>query len=209
MKITKYEHACVLVEDGDKVILFDPGDLSWKSGLFSIDDLSQLDQIVITHAHGDHLDQEFIGVLIDKFPDVQVVASPEVQSEISDSELDINMVDSADNLVPFTAPHENIPWGKAPANSGFHLNDKLTDPGDSHSFNETKEVLLLPFTAPWGSITSAVELAIKLKPAKVIPIHDWHIKPDFREAAYQRTVKTLAEHGIEFIVPVNGEAIDI
>ncbi len=50
MKLTKYEHACVFLEndDGDKVVI-DPGIFTNLPG-----DLSRIVAIVITHEHPDH-----------------------------------------------------------------------------------------------------------------------------------------------------------
>ena len=51
MRITSLGHACLLVETGDQRILIDPGTFSP-----GFQDLTDLDAIVVTHQHADHVD---------------------------------------------------------------------------------------------------------------------------------------------------------
>jgi L-ascorbate metabolism protein UlaG (beta-lactamase superfamily) len=85
----------------------------------------------------------------------------------------------------------------------------LSHPGDSHSFTETKQILALPITAPWGATIKGVNLAIKLKPKYVIPIHDWHWSEDARHGMYDGIEKAFANEDITFFRPETGEAMDI
>ncbi len=50
MKISKFGHACLLLEEGEASILIDPG--SYSKGF---EDLENLDGVLITHQHADHL----------------------------------------------------------------------------------------------------------------------------------------------------------
>jgi L-ascorbate metabolism protein UlaG (beta-lactamase superfamily) len=59
MKITHFDHACLLVETGDARLLFDPGTES--SGF---EDLRDLTAILITHEHDDHVDYEKLPALL-------------------------------------------------------------------------------------------------------------------------------------------------
>ena len=99
----------------------------------------------------------------------------------------------------FDSPHESVePLFRSPEQIGIHYLDKLSDPGDSHSFKETKAILALPVTAPWGSTIKALNLALELKPKHVLPIHDWHWRDEAREQTYDRFERILGEQGITF-----------
>jgi L-ascorbate metabolism protein UlaG (beta-lactamase superfamily) len=101
-------------------------------------------------------------------------------------------------------------WDKAPPqNILVNIFGKLTDPGDSHHFSKTLEVLALPIQAPWGSTKDAVELALSLKPKVIIPIHDWMWREDFRRGMYQRLISFFAENGIQFKGIEKGEIIEV
>ena len=96
-----------------------------------------------------------------------------------------------------------------PDQIGVHYLDLLTDPGDSHSFTETKAILALPVTAPWGANVRAVNLALELKPQYVVPIHDWHWSDDARKQSYDRMEQVLSENGITFFKMETGVPVVI
>jgi L-ascorbate metabolism protein UlaG (beta-lactamase superfamily) len=201
MKITKFIHSCLLVEMPEPVsrtVLFDPGVMS--AAELEKHDFEYLDDIVITHGHGDHFDLKAVKRLVTQFPDVRITAPPDVVVTLRDEGITASST-PAEGLVNLEAPHEQIrPVFDAdpPAQCPVHYLDILTDPGDSHSFTETKEVLALPVQAPWGSEASAIALALKLKPKHVLPIHDWHWSVDARSGEYDRMEKIFAEQGITF-----------
>ncbi|MDR0783968.1 MAG: MBL fold metallo-hydrolase [Propionibacteriaceae bacterium] len=73
MKIAHLGHACVLVETATTRILFDPGNFSnqWH-------DLEDLEAIVVTHAHPDHIDPVNIAGLLALNPQAQILVEPAV-----------------------------------------------------------------------------------------------------------------------------------
>lgn len=209
MKITKFVHSCLLVETPDRSALFDPGTFSEQALGQALDDgaINRLDDIFITHEHADHFSPELVKRLAGKFPDVRVTATPPVVAQLA--ALGIGAGDQAPRGVSFfTAPHEDI-FSRAPTNVGIHYLDKFSDPGDSHSFDETKAILALPVSAPWGSAVNAFKLAIRLKPAHVLPIHDWHWHDQARAQMYTMFETGLAAQGITFHKLATGQPVDI
>lgn len=206
MKITKFGHACLLVEmpaPVNRTALFDPGSFS----PVPVDNLEYLDDIVITHNHGDHMDIELIKKLVAKFPDVRITATPEAVEQLKGEGIQASS-DAPDGITFFDSPHEVIrPFfdSDPPQEIGVHYLDKLSHPGDSHSFSETKEILALPVQAPWGSANDAVKLGLELKPTYIIPIHDWHWSDAAKKASYASMEKVFDAAGITFISPVDGE----
>lgn len=206
MKITKLVHSCLLVEMPEPVnrtALFDPGTMS----TVDVDSLEYLDDIFITHGHGDHFDPELIKELVGKFPDVRITAPPEVVDQLKEQGIAAG-VTAPEGVSFFDSPHEVIrPFfpSDPPQEIGVHYLDMLSHPGDSHSFKETKDILALPVQAPWGSSNDAVKLGLELKPKYIIPIHDWHWSDQARESSYQNMEKVFGDAGITFIKPMNGE----
>jgi L-ascorbate metabolism protein UlaG (beta-lactamase superfamily) len=206
MKITKLVHSCLLVEMPEPInrtALFDPGSFS----NVDVDSLQFLDDIIITHQHGDHFDLELVKKLAAKFPDVRITAPEEVVEQLNAESIPSTSATS-EGITFFDSPHEVIrPFMQVdpPQEIGVHYLDMLSHPGDSHSFHETKAVLALPVQAPWGSTVDAVKLALDLKPKYIIPIHDWHWSDAAREATYERMEKVFGEQGLTFIKAVNGE----
>jgi L-ascorbate metabolism protein UlaG (beta-lactamase superfamily) len=206
MKITKLAHSCLLVEMPEPVnrtVLFDPGIMSAE--LIKAADLVYLDDIVITHEHQDHFDTSVVTELAAKFPEVRILAPQPVAGQLQQNGISASTT-PAEGMKLFAAPHEELqPLGKTPEAIGVHYLDRLTHPGDSHHFDETKPVLALPVTAPWGTTVRAVELALRLKPQYVIPIHDWLWRDEWREQMYDGLAARFAAEDIEFIRPVDGQ----
>ena len=207
MQITKFVHSCLLVETDDRTALFDPGAMSQAA--VPVDQLEALDDIIITHQHADHFNVELIQDLLRKFPGVQITAPTEVVALLGREGLSATDQPSQ-GIEFFEAPHESVaPLFPQPQEIGVHYVDQFSNPGDSHSFTETKAVLALPITAPWGSSVKALNLALQLKPQYVVPIHDWHWRDEARQQTYDRFEKILAEQGIMFLKPETGVPLHI
>jgi L-ascorbate metabolism protein UlaG (beta-lactamase superfamily) len=207
MKITKYVHSCLLVEVPGRVAIFDPGAMSRDA--FDINSLNHLDDIFITHEHQDHYDTGFIKELVEKFPEVRITTTESLVKLLSEEGIKAQST-PPEGVEFFDAPHENVePLFPTPEEVGIHYLGVLSDPGDSHTFSETKEILVLPITGPWGSAIKGLNLAIKLKPKYVIPIHDWHWSDEAREQMYGAFESALSKENISFLKVKNGEPIDI
>lgn len=209
MKITKLVHSCLLIETPERVGLIDPG--SFSAEAVKAVSLSQLDDILITHGHGDHMDIDLIKQLLNDFPAVNIIAPAEAAQELQAAGIETATDKLTDGVETFEAPHESVAplFGQPPQEYGFHYLDKLSHPGDSHSFSETKDILALPVSAPWGSTIKAINLGLELKPKYIIPIHDWHWNDQARSSLYDRMAKVFTDNGIEFIKPTDGQAFEI
>jgi len=210
MKITKLVHSCLLVEmpaPVDRTVLFDPGAMSVEA--LEVGKLEFLDDIVITHRHEDHVDVGLLKELIAKFPDVRITTTPEVVEKLAAEAINANTT-MPDGMVLFDSPHEEVrPAFPQPQEIGVHYLDVLSVPGDSHSFKETKAILALPVTGPWGATVRAINLALELKPQHIIPIHDWHWRDEARQMMYDMMEKTFAEQGITFHKMVTSQPVVI
>ena len=208
MKITKFVHSCLLVEMPEPVnrtALFDPGMMSEEA--LDVEKLEFLDDIFITHEHGDHFSLTLIKQLVAKFPEVRITAPPSVVEALAKESITASS-DAPEGVEFFSAPHENVePMFPTPDQSGVHYLDRLTDPGDSHSFSQTRPVLALPITAPWGSTIRALNLALELAPKYVLPVHDWHWNEQARAQTYANFERILAKKGITFLALKTGEPV--
>jgi L-ascorbate metabolism protein UlaG (beta-lactamase superfamily) len=210
MKITKFVHSCLLVEMPEPVnrtVLFDPGVFSEDA--LDIDSLQYLDDIFITHEHPDHFNIDLIKKLVEKFPQVRITTTSSIVLKLQEIGIESSAL-ILDGVTFFNAPHEgHEPFMNPPEEVGIHYLDMLSHPGDSHSFTETKNILALPITAPWGSADRAMQLAIELKPKHVIPVHDWHWKDEVREQIYEKFESLLKTRGITFHKMKTGEPVVI
>lgn len=210
MKITKFVHSCVLVEDDDKAVLFDPGIFSWNSGVVDIDELPTLESLVITHMHPDHMGEPFVKGLLRKQPDLLCIAPDDAHDQLKQwgaKRVQSSGTELCKIEVSEHAPVE--PFGVQVKNLQAHWGDLVTHPGDTHELSNTCQVLLLPVQAPWGTTIRAIELADKLRPKYVVPIHDWMWNDQWRQMCYDRFEQIFHDMGIGFLRPTDGEPIEL
>ncbi|HEX7042951.1 MAG TPA: MBL fold metallo-hydrolase [Patescibacteria group bacterium] len=227
MTISKHIHSCLLVEDQNKTILIDPGNYSYDAKALDVNTLKQLDAIVITHEHPDHMYIPWIKEIIQKFPNTPIFTTNNAKQLLEQENIE-NINTKGNEFISLEpVPHEKIWMGKAPENVMATLFGKFVTPGDSHSFNLNRHpehsegshevvdqvsndvILALPVQAPWGSTTRAVELALELKPKIIIPIHDWHWRDEARKSFYQRLKEYFAQNGIDFKAVETGEIMEV
>ena len=84
MRVTHLGHACLLVELADTRILVDPG--SFSTGFETLRDL---DAVVVTHQHADHLDEERLPALLAANRQAPVFADPQSAELLDASSTDI------------------------------------------------------------------------------------------------------------------------
>ena len=208
MKVTKFIHACLLIEERDLKVLIDPGEYSFSEKALEVDKLPVLDYILITHEHADHMSISGIKQILQEFPKVKIITNPSAGGILKEQGIEVSQ-ELPDFIKIKEVPHEEIPFGVVPENFQFDLFNKLTDPGDSHSFTESQDILALPVQAPWGSTTQAVAASLKVKPKVILPIHDWHWNEEAREGMYKRLEIFFKDQGIRFIPLTTGEPVEI
>lgn len=187
MRLTHLGHACVLVELADQRILIDPG--AFAGDFLGVRDL---DAILVTHQHQDHLDTVRLPELarangeVPIWCDPQSVAvlaglgleaSPHDGTAVSLGEVEIQPVGETHALI-----HDEIP---RIANVGvrlsapgeptfFHPGDALdADPGEV-------DVLAFPLNAPWQRSRDMTGFLRRLDPRHAVPIHDALLSPTGR-----------------------------
>lgn len=211
MKITKFVHSCLLVETPDLSALIDPGNYSWNSHLLTVDRLPRLDYIVITHEHPDHYHLPLLQALCAQFPHVSIITNGDLAKKLEDEGLTNQTQTASDQKIEvFEAAHEPLPFNlPVPSNIGVHISEALTHPGDALHISQSRDILALPVTAPWGSLKQSLEVAVTLKPKIILPIHDWHWHQAARAEMYTITARLLEPHGIKFVALENAVPINL
>ncbi len=208
MKITKYLHSCLLVEEQGKIVLIDPGQYTYDAKVFPLATIPQIDTLVITHEHIDHFSIPFIKDIIARFPNIEIFSNESVVA-LLDKEGIAATSDGNEYITLQPVPHEDVVIAVPPQNVLLTVFGKFADPGDSHHFSTNAPILALPIQAPWGSFADALKLAEEISPQYVIPIHDWHWKDDVRKGMYQRAAEYLQQSDIQFKGLETGETIEL
>ena len=209
MKISKYIHSCILLEDSGEQLLFDPGMFSFMDPSITPELFKDVKTIVITHNHPDHIDADAIKKIVE-LSSVTIVSTPEIKKVLMDAGIpESNIItehvhDTGTFLIEaIPASHEAILADSLPENYGYRINNRILHPGDSFApslyAEGPTEILLLPITAPWTTELGVFEFAKAVQPKKVIPIHDGYAKEFFQSSRYKNFDKYFTPLGMEFV----------
>jgi L-ascorbate metabolism protein UlaG (beta-lactamase superfamily) len=212
MKISKFGHACLLVEEGKARILIDPG--AYSKGFEQLENLSA---VLITHQHPDHVTPEALASIRDNNPTVAVYGDEgTVQIMTEKGDTAIKTIHSGEKFevagvaiavygTDHAIIHPSIPGienvGYMIAGRFFYPGDNFTDPG------VPVEILALPIGAPWLKISEVIDYAVAIAPKIAIPAHDAVL------AMLSMNVRIISpftqSQGTQVRVIENGTSIDV
>lgn len=199
--IKRLTDSCLLVSTQDGNMIFDPGFHTFDSGEFDLATIGDVQRVLITHEHGDHVKPEFVKWLQDRGSDVTVHCNQAVVDLLAGHDIHATTDDpggvSSEDVV-----HEMIPTGATPPNRSFTIDGVLTHPGDSYQPTSSAPVLALPLLTPWGSTTASMEFARRLGPKQVVPVHDFYLASSGRQWVVGMAKNVLARSDIE-VVPLD------
>jgi L-ascorbate metabolism protein UlaG (beta-lactamase superfamily) len=176
MRLTKFGHSCLLVEEGGARLLLDPG--SFSDGFERLEGLTA---VCVTHQHVDHLDAGRVRPLLDRNPGVRVVADEGSAKALGEAGADVEVVHDGDELTvgglglavvgrDHATIHPDVP---VVPNVGYLVGGRLFHPGDALTeLGRPVEVLAAPAGAPWLKLAEAVDYLRRVGPAVAVPVHE-------------------------------------
>lgn len=212
MRVTKQEHACLLIEDLGATLVIDPG--VFTAALVG---LSAVVAIVITHEHGDHWTDEQLTHILDRNPDAQIFGPAGVVAAASG--FPITAVKHGDTIevAPFSLRffgedhaviHESIPLVD---NVGVLVNDALYYPGDSYTVPDDAPVAVLaaPVGAPWLKIGEAMDFVLAVKPRRAFATHEMTLSVAGKTMGNDRLGWATRQGGGEYFALEPGESLEL
>ncbi|MGB3685971.1 MAG: MBL fold metallo-hydrolase [Ornithinimicrobium sp.] len=186
MKISHLGHSCLLIDSAGTRLLIDPGTFS------DVEGVRDLDGILVTHTHPDHLDPAAIPRLRRNNPNAQLW----LESQAAD-----RLIHEEPQLEPYASrmvSGQELPFGDAtvlpvgerhalihdyvprPDNLGLVISASgqptVFHPGDAldaeHELLSTVDILCVPINAPWARVADTVAFVRRIAAPRVIPIHD-------------------------------------
>lgn len=175
MRITKGEHACVLLGNDVGTLVIDPGSFSAR-----LTEVSDVVGVVVTHEHADHWTPEHLADLRARFPDAPVLGPAGTAAAVGDVvEVDVVAPGDVREVGGFALSfhggthaeiHRSLP---RPDNVGVLVDGRLFHPGDSLELPEVDvEILAAPAGAPWLKIGEAIDFVTAIAPAHTFAIHE-------------------------------------
>ena len=197
-EIRRLTDSCLLVTTDQDATLFDPGFHPFLSGEVDLDSIGDVTRVLVTHEHGDHVHPDFVKWLIDRKRDLVVFSNQAVADLLSEHRIDVS-VEVPEGVEVEDVIHEKLHNGNKPPNRSFTIHGLFTHPGDSHQPTVTAPIMALPLIAPWGSLTAAVEFARRIRPERVVMIHDFYMSEAGRTRIRGMAKGALVPDGIEML----------
>lgn len=210
MQLTKYEHACFVVEKDGKAVVVDPGTLTTD---FIMPD--NVVAIVITHIHGDHLDENLVASILEANPGAVVIGPAEVTTALKNFET--RTVHGGDNFTidgvelefygdTHALQHPSLPPAQ---NVGVLIDERVYYPGDAFAVPEKSvDTLALPIGGGWLKISEPIDFMTTVAPRFVFPTHDAVLASSGQGFADDLIARFASNADIEY-QRIDGETIEI
>ena len=175
MQLTKHGHACVVLSEGDRRLVVDPG-------AFTADDAWQgAGALLITHEHVDHFVGDQVRAALEADPALELWTNSSVAAQLAGLGTRVHVVGPGD---AFTAAgfdvtvhgewhaviHPDIPRVR---NVGFLVEGTVFHPGDALTVPEVAvPTLLLPAHAPWSKTGELIDYLRAVQAEQAYAVHD-------------------------------------
>lgn len=166
MRISKYTHACVRLEDGGRVLVIDPGIWSEPSAF------AGADAVLVTHEHSDHIDAlRLAGLGVPVYAPTGADIALVDTISVSPGE---TFTAAGFSVVAVGGQHAAIYDGQPDCpNLGYVVDESIYHPGDSlHVPRASVETLLVPVQGSWLKMAEAIDFVKTVNPQRALAIHD-------------------------------------
>ncbi|HSP51844.1 MAG TPA: MBL fold metallo-hydrolase [Cryobacterium sp.] len=212
MKLTKLEHAALILDKAGQKLFIDPG--SFTSPLT---ETARAVGVVITHEHPDHWTPEQLDRIIALNPDVPIFAPVGVAAAAPGYPVTVVSAGDSVEAGPFrlrffggthAVIHETIP---VIDNLGVLVDEELYYGGDSFTIPEgvTVQTLAVPAGAPWLKISEVMDYVLALKPRRCFPTHEMGLSRGGKELSNVRIKWATEQNGGEFFPLQPNESLDL
>ncbi len=212
MRVTKHEHATLVLEKDGAKLLIDPGMFTSP-----LTDLAGTVALVITHEHVDHWTAAQLDRILEAVPGLPIYGPEGVVNAAAG--YDITVVSPGDTLdiAPFhleffggrhAVIHESIP---VVDNVGVLVDGAFYYPGDSYAVPKGASVALLaaPVGAPWLKIGEAIDFVLAVAPRRAFATHDMTLSQAGLGMGRARLQWAVEQDGGSFLELDPGDSVEI
>jgi L-ascorbate metabolism protein UlaG (beta-lactamase superfamily) len=175
MELTKHGHACVVLSEGDRRLVIDPGALTDPAAL------DGAGAVLVTHEHFDHFAPELLRRAMDADPALEVWTNGSVAGQLDGAGSRVHVVGDGDAVTVagfdvtvhgelHAVVHPDLP---RIGNVGFLVDGVLFHPGDALTVPaEPVATLLLPVHAPWSKLSEVIDYVRAVDADQAYAVHD-------------------------------------
>lgn len=175
MRLIKYTHACVRLEQDGRTLLIDPGTYSEREAYQGVS------SVLITHEHFDHVNVELLPTILAENPALKIYTTGAVAAQLTalgDAVVTVGVGDELTvegfHIEVVGGSHAEIYEGlPGCANVGYIVDGEIYHPGDSLFVPAVAvPTLLVPVSAPWLKLAEMLDFLRAVAPQRAFPIHD-------------------------------------
>jgi len=175
MEITKHGHACVVLSEGTRRLVIDPGAFTEPAAM------DGASAVLITHEHADHFVADRLRAALDADAALEVWTNGSVAAQLDGVGTRVHVVGHGDavTIAGFEVTvhgelhaeiHPDIP--RIP-NIGFLVDGQVFHPGDALTVpDEPVSTLLLPLHAPWSKVGELIDYVRAVHADQAFAVHD-------------------------------------
>ncbi|RFZ85592.1 MBL fold metallo-hydrolase [Mucilaginibacter terrenus] len=219
MKIYKYLHSCLVFEKEGFKLLCDPGSFTFAEGQVTTETFGDVDAVIITHIHADHLDLPNLKKIV-ALSGAPVYTNSEVGVALKKEGLAFELMEEGVyDIGPFKIEaipvvHEPLLDSPIPQMTGLLIDGRILHPADSMEDKLTTynnlDLLILVTMAPFANELRIAAFGDKVKPKQILPVHDGFAKHFFVKSRFANYKNHFAKSDINFIeVTEPGESIEL
>jgi L-ascorbate metabolism protein UlaG (beta-lactamase superfamily) len=211
MNITKYMHACLVIEKDNQRIVVDPG--VWSTDFVIPENVTA---VIITHEHPDHFDPEKLAAIFDKNPASVLIAHETITQKLPDHNSQAviagETIDIGGFTLRFTGGEHAIIHTSYPTavNLGVMIDETLYYPGDSFApAGAAVHTLALPVSAPWMRFSDAMDFMVTTAPQRVFPTHDAILSETGKALADRMFSQVAEQNNLRYERLILGESTEL
>ncbi len=210
MTLTKLGHCCLIIEIKGIRFLTDPGNYTTAQN-----EVKNIDYIVISHEHTDHLHIESVKTILKNNPKAKIITNNSVGKILEKEGIEFTTLSDGQKLmikdVEISAhgvkhaliykDYEQV------ENTGYLFDKRLFYPGDDfYNPGIPIDILAFPVTGPWCKISEAMDYVLEVKPKKAFAVHDGNLART--HGITERMPKMFfPKAGVEFLVLELGKEV--
>ena len=210
MKITKLQHACLILEHDGHRLVIDPGNFTEP-----LDDIADVTAVVFTHTHDDHCWPAQLDRILRANPSARLTGPASVAEKLRG--YPVQSVYPGDSVrVPgfdltfgggtHALIHSSIPRIE---NVSVQVGG-LYYPGDSFAVPDVEPtVLAVPSSAPWLKVAEVIDFVHAVRPRIVFPTHNAYWSDIGNRVVNARIQEATEQVGGRFVSLEPGQSLDV
>lgn len=209
LTITRGVHAALTIATPSTTLVIDPGYFGYPESV------EWADAVLVTHDHFDHVDLPSLAASVRRHPQLKVFSPTPLELDAPDSE--VTLVTQGDTFTVGDLPVQTVGAEQAVAslddppiaNVGYLIAGTILHPGDAHQDLVGVDTLVTALAAPWQNNPQLEEHLRRVRPKRVMGMHDATLNDLGRDFAQKTLEKIAASYGGEAVALNVGESITI